>query len=145
MSNTILLQRGYTDIATIGKMTFPSGKVFDTIELPWKGNAKSVSCVPEGVYTLRKRVSGVVNRTSRGKYELGWEVTNVAGRTFIMIHIGNFTSNFEGCIGVGYGLGVVNNQWAILNSSKAFDDFMKEMEQHQEWIIDIRTRMIEYP
>ena len=145
MTNTILLERAYTDIATIGKMSFPDGKVFDTIELPWKGNARSISCIPEGTYKMSKRVSGVVQRTSRNKYQLGWEVVNVEGRTFIMVHIGNIVDNFEGCIGVGYGLGVVQGQWAILNSARAFDDFMEEMDKYDDWVLDIRTRTIEYP
>jgi hypothetical protein len=60
-----------------------------------------------------------------------------------MVHIGNVASNFEGCIGVGLGLGVVNNTWAILNSAKAFDLFMEEMSKQEEWDIVIRTRTVE--
>lgn len=142
MNNKIQLKRAYTDIVTIGKMIMPSGRVFDTIELPWKENQNKISCIPEGSYKLKKRVSGIVDRTTKGKYVEGWEVTKVEGRTYIMIHIGNITSNFEGCIGIGYGLGVINNNWAILNSSKAFDDFMKEMESNQEWELNIGVRTI---
>lgn len=141
MSNLIRLERAYTDIATIGKMYMPSGNVFDTMELAWKDNIQRISCIPEGIYTLHKRVSGIVQRTSKRKYDMGWEVTKVDGRTFIMIHIGNTPSNFEGCIGIGYGLGIVNNEWAIMNSSKAFDDFMLEMESNPEWLLDISTRL----
>jgi pantothenate kinase len=141
--NTIILERAYTDIATIGKMRFPSGLVLDTIELPWKDNEQMVSCIPPGQYVMSKRQSGVVNRTSKGKYTIGWEVTKVQNRTFIMVHIGNTASNFEGCIGVGLGLGVVNGTWAILNSAKAFDLFMDEMTKHEDWNIIIRTRTVE--
>lgn len=136
----ITLERAYTDTATIGKMRMPSGTVFDTIELPWVQNATSISCIPEGVYSLNKRASGVVNRTSHGKYSAGWEVANVQGRTYIMIHIGNKVTDFEGCIGIGEGLGVVNNEWAILRSSLSFDKFMKEMETSVEWTLEIKVR-----
>lgn len=139
--STIILNRAYTDAATIGKMYMPSGAVFDTIELPWVENKTNVSCIPEGTYELSKRASGVVMRTSKGKYQAGWEVTNVLGRTYIMIHIGNTTSDFAGCIGIGQGLGVVKGQWAILNSSVSFNKFMSEMDQHKKWemIINVRT------
>lgn len=138
----IRLERAYTDTATIGKMYMPSGTVFDTIELPWEHNKPSISCIPEGVYKLNKRASGVVNRSSKGKYTAGWEVANVAGRTYIMIHIGNTTSNFEGCIGIGEGLGVVNNEWAILRSSASFDKFMAEMATSDSWQLTINVRTI---
>lgn len=138
----IKLERAYTDSATIGKMYMPSGTVFDTIELPWDDNQPSVSCIPEGVYKLKKRASGVVNRSSKGKYTAGYEVANVAGRTYIMIHIGNTTSDFEGCIGIGEGLGVVNNEWAILRSSASFDKFMHEMATSEDWQLTIQVRSI---
>jgi pantothenate kinase len=141
----IILERAYTDSATIGKMYMPSGTVFDTIELPWRGNQASVSCIPEGRYVLKKRQSSVVERTSKGKYQAGWEVANVEGRTYIMIHIGNKPSDFQGCIGIGQGLGVVNNEWAILRSSTSFESFMKEMETDPNWELVIRVRTVEFP
>lgn len=140
MSSTITLERAYTDSATIGKMYMPSGIIFDTIELPWAHNEPEVSCIPEGSYTLNKRSSGIVNRTSRGKYTAGWEVANVEGRTYIMIHIGNTVSNFQGCIGIGEGLGVIDGNWAILQSSVSFDKFMREMETSDDWKLTIRVR-----
>jgi pantothenate kinase len=140
MSNLITLERAYTDIATIGKMVMPSGLTFDTMELAWKNNQSGISCIPEGTYNLHKRESGVIKRTTHGQLDIGWEVTSVEGRTFIMIHVGNTTNDFEGCIGIGYGLGTVNGMWAILNSRKAFDDFMKEMERNEEWKLNIKTR-----
>lgn len=140
--SAITLERAYTDTATIGKMYMPSGTVFDTIELPWDDNKQSISCIPEGVYKLNKRASGVVSRSSKGKYVAGYEVANVAGRTYIMIHIGNTTSDFEGCIGIGEGLGVVNNEWAILRSSTSFDKFMHEMDTSEDWQLTIQVRSI---
>lgn len=141
----IIIERAYTDLATIGKMYMPSGNTFYTIELPWEANKRSVSCIPEGVYTLNKRQSGVVNRTSKGRYSAGWEVANVNGRTFIMIHIANTTSDIEGCIGIGLKLGVVSDQWAVLDSAAAFDKFMAEMNDAEDWEIVFRVRTIEYP
>ena len=47
--------------ATLGELMV-GGQVFNTIELPWKDNQRSVSCIPTGVYTWQK-----IKRTSNGK------------------------------------------------------------------------------
>lgn len=139
---TIILERAYTDAATIGRMILPSGRVLQTIELPWRGNQPRISCIPEGTYKLSQRPSAVVEKTSRGRYKTGWEVVEVEGRSYIMIHIANTTSDIEGCIGLGLELGVVNNEWAVIRSSEAFDIFMNEMRGLGECYLSIKTRTI---
>lgn len=64
-----------------------------TLELPWKNNAKKVSCIPKGEYTVVKRTS-----TKYGKH---FHVTNVRNRDFILIHHGNYYTDILGCILVG--------------------------------------------
>lgn len=64
----ITLTRYYTPMgATLGTLEIadtPRG-VWScvTIELPWKDNQRSVSCIPEGDYKMRLRRSPVVERT----------------------------------------------------------------------------------
>lgn len=76
--------------------------VCKTLELPWKGNQKDVSCIPEGFYD-------VVPRTSP-KYGNHLHVTGVEGRSLILIHHGNYAGSMNpktgkpdirGCILVG--------------------------------------------
>ncbi len=83
------------------------------------------------------RVSGVVQRTSG--YHKGWEVQDVPNRTYIMVHVGNYPHNFEGCIGVGLGSAIYRNDKRMVTSSqKAFKQYMKTMESHREWVLVVR-------
>ncbi len=69
-----------------------SGEVFAfvTLELPWKNNARNISCIPEGTYVLSKYQSAT-NGDS-------FAVQDVPDRSQIRIHKGNFTSQIAGCI-----------------------------------------------
>jgi len=66
---------------------------FCTLELPWLDNAIRKSCIPAGVYYCVKRWSK--------KYGDHWLIQDVAGRTLILIHHGNYNSDTLGCILVG--------------------------------------------
>ncbi len=66
-----------------------------TLELPWKNNERNSSCIPVGSYNAVKRFSP--------KYKNHFHLTNVPGRSMILIHIGNFYTQTEGCILVGTG------------------------------------------
>jgi len=148
-SNHLILERGYTDRGTFGRITTPV-RSYHSLERPWAGNRASVSCIPEGVYTLRKRRSGVVERTTGGQYLEGWEVTGVPGRTYIMFHPANIMEQLEGCIAPGLSTGVLPGenqepQWAVLNSFAAFKMLMEDLEAHEEWFLDVRAFLPEYP
>lgn len=60
------------------------------IELPFESNNVNVSAIPSGIYTFTKRVSD-----ERGNY---LEIHNVPKRTSILVHVGNFMKDTEGCI-----------------------------------------------
>lgn len=148
-SNHLSLTRGYTDRGAFGEFRTPV-RSYHTVERPWLGNQASVSCIPEGVYTLRKRRSGVVERTTGGQFLEGWEVTGVLGRTYIMIHPANTMDQLEGCIAPGLSTGVLpgkdgDPQWAVLNSFAAFKMLMEDLEEHDEWTLDVRGFFPEYP
>ena len=134
----------YAHCGTFGEIKLPGDKSVYTVERPWLGNAKSKSCIPEGVYTLRKRESPVVRRTTRGQYTEGWEVTNVPDRTFIMWHPGNTMLDLEGCIAPGMSLGFIGNKWAVTSSQIAFRRFMDALTE-DEYTLDIRPKIVSYP
>ena len=140
-----LTRYGYTPMGAFGEIELPNGTKLYTVELPWRGNSRSVSCIPSGAYTLRKRLSGVVRRSSGGKYAQGWEVTNVPGRTYVMFHVANTIDDLEGCIGVGLDLGFVAGKWAVTNSGAAFDEFMSALRGQDEWLLEIVDYVPEYP
>lgn len=91
----LTLKRTYFDDATIGVLSIDgvSNPVWHTIEKPWKDNEVKVSCIPEGVYQ-------VVSYSSE-KYPDAWEIKDVDGRTYILIHAANWESQLQGCIAPG--------------------------------------------
>ena len=64
-----------------------------TLELAWKGNDKQVSCIPVGLYSVKKRYST--------KYKDHFHILEVPNRSYILIHQGNYYSDTLGCILVG--------------------------------------------
>ena len=70
--------------------------VFDckTIELAWKNNSRNISCVPSGFYEI------VFEKSPKFRRYL-WELKGVPNRSEAKIHVANYYTQIEGCIGVG--------------------------------------------
>lgn len=64
-----------------------------TLELEDNKNKKQKSCIPKGIYTVKKRYSS--------KFGNHLHITNVPGRTAILIHSGNYHRDILGCILIG--------------------------------------------
>jgi len=95
------------DQGTPGRAVLDVGvAAFCSLELPWRGNAHEISCIPAGVYDAAWLYS---EHFGRNVYHL----LNVPNRTTIEIHKFNWAgdaalgwvSNSEGCIGLGQQLG----------------------------------------
>lgn len=71
-----------------------------TLELPWKDNLNNMSCIPPGTY----------NGIMRYDKTDGWRIQleNVPNRTGVQIHMGNYTSQIQGCVLVGTNAKVDN-------------------------------------
>ena len=82
---------------TLGELTLYKNerKIFSckTLELPWKNNTKQESCIPTGKYNVIPRESA--------KYKKHYHVQDVTGRSWILIHPGNYYHQLLGCILVG--------------------------------------------
>lgn len=94
----IIIRTAETKHQTIGQgmLVDESGqKNFDfcTLELPFLGNQRLISCIPLGSYKVVKRRSP--------KYGTHFHVLDVQDRTLILIHVGNYHVNSTGCILVG--------------------------------------------
>lgn len=61
-----------------------------TLELPWRDNARGLSCIPEGIYPVRRRKSE--------KHGEHYQVHQVPGRDLILFHPGNYVRELLGCI-----------------------------------------------
>jgi hypothetical protein len=72
-----------------------------TLELPWLDNKRNESCIPLGNYKVITRQSA--------RYNKHYHIQDVSGRSFILIHIGNFKSQTKGCILIGEKLADLNS------------------------------------
>ena len=94
----LYIERGHSDhMQTMGQGEVLKNErsIFDfvTLELPWLDNQRWISCIPAGNYLVKKRYSK--------KYGHHFHITNVEGRSWILIHFGNYYGDTEGCILVG--------------------------------------------
>ena len=81
-----------------------------TLELPWKNNQNNISCIPLGTY------SGILRYDKIDRWRI--ELEKVPGRTGVQIHIGNYTTETEGCVLVGTDAKV--ETCSVVNSSAAY-------------------------
>lgn len=89
-----LERRYFKPTYTIGTLYIDGVRFCDTLELPWRGNARRVSCIPEGEYTLEMRRSPKFGRVLP-------ELLHVPSRDAILIHRGNYPRDTQGCILLG--------------------------------------------
>ena len=91
MAVLLELHRTYLKNATHGFLKLGDKELCLTLELPWVGNQKQLSCIPEGCYALKKRYS------DRFKEHL--EVLEVENRSLILFHpANNAQRELKGCI-----------------------------------------------
>lgn len=80
---------------TLGSL-YKEGKIIaKTLELPWKDNKRSVSCIPEGKYIVKKQPP------KESRPYTYFRIPNVADRSGILIHRGTDVKHSLGCILVG--------------------------------------------
>lgn len=121
---------GSTPYGTFGHLWFKEFQCY-TVERPWLNNRPRESCIPQGQYRLVKVPF------YRGGYDC-YEICTVPGRSEIKIHIGNTSEDVIGCVALGKRLGCIESRWAVLESRKAFKEFMRVLEDRPERSIDIR-------
>lgn len=96
----------YSDVQTRGILSvYDEGQVFQckTLELPWKGNENRVSCIPPGPNTGPKEYR-LEHRSAAQSGNFNYPhfiVKGVPGRSYILIHRGNFYTQILGCVLVG--------------------------------------------
>jgi hypothetical protein len=155
MKTNILERRDFGDQGTFGRMIVSGwDKILFSGELPWHDNKTNISCVPtaewclahgfclpEGLYHLKMRYSG----------HLGWcyWLKDVPGRSWCLVHpatyMGDealgFRTQLRGCIALGYNLGLMEGQKAVLRSRPAVVNFMNYMKREPFMlrIIDAET------
>mgnify|MGYP003630534777 CR=1 FL=1 len=117
--NLLLIRDTFTDESTIGELFLNGERMCDTLELPYKDNQRSISCIPAGHYKARLRYP----RESATRDYVHLLVQEVKDRSYILFHRGNSSKDTRGCILVGQG----SQQDIVHNSTLAMDLLIKEI------------------
>ena len=96
-ANLLLIRDTFTDKSVIGKLYCNAEFIAHTLELAWRDNEKSVSCIPSGEYKCRVRLA----RESATRDYVHLLVEDVPDRSYILFHRGNYPSDSRGCILTG--------------------------------------------
>ena len=96
-ANLLLIRDTFTDKSVMGKLYCNGEFIAHTLELPWKDNQKSVSCIPGGRYNCRVRLA----RESATRDYVHLLIQDVENRSYILFHRGNYPSDSRGCILTG--------------------------------------------
>ncbi len=123
----IVLERVYLEDRTLGSLYRNGEIIAKTLELPWRENRRSVSCIPEGVYIVKQQPP----KESRPYFY--FRIPNVSGRSGILIHRGTDVRHSLGCILVAsriidfdttkprLGDSASKLQWLVTNLPEVFD------------------------
>lgn len=100
-----------------------------TLELAWNKNIKEVSCIPAGLYLLKKRYSE--------KYRNHFHVVDVPGREMILIHPANYVKQLQGCIAPGSRHADIDKDgWLdVINSRITLNKLLAELPDETELVI----------
>ena len=128
-----LIRTHSDDKGTLGMMFHNKDLICYTLELPWRDNARSISCIPAGKY--------ICERWHSPTYGEVFVVTNVPNRTGILIHVGNWISDIRGCILPGTQQSIQDgglDRYSVFNSGIALDGFMDLLKDEKEFQLEIK-------
>mgnify|MGYP005812027625 FL=1 len=130
-ASLLLIRDTFTNKAVLGKLYLNGEFYGHTLELPWKSNSKGISCIPKGVYEVKKR------HTEKSKYKYEHlHILDVVDRELILMHIGNYPKNSRGCILLG-NTRALN---FVGESRKAFYRLMYDLGSFEEIELIIKNR-----
>ncbi len=105
---------------TLGTLTLPNGWECSTIERPYLNNQVNISSIPAGTYQVAP--------FSGNKYKDVYQILDVPDRTYILIHVANWSHQLHGCIAVGGKHGTLNNLDIVTGSRAAFTELKEELD-----------------
>ena len=130
-ASLLLIRDTFTDKSVLGKLYLNAEFYGHTLELAWKDNKKRISCIPKGVYEVKKR------NTEKSKYKYEHlHILDVPDRELILMHIGNYPKNSKGCILLG-NTRALN---FVGDSRKAFYKLMYDLGSFEEIELVIKNR-----
>jgi len=131
---TLELKRyAYLPTSTQGRLMTKGARLCWTLENPFKGNQRSISCIPEGTYLVEPytRPSGAAALIVSGE-----DVSHFPGsaaRYGILFHSGNLVKHTEGCILPGRTRG----NGAVYSSQSAMSALLDLVKEPAKLIISV--------
>ena len=127
----IYVRRAYFNDCTFSRLHTDKGLQLFCLELPWRGNAPNISCVPEGIYNAFIRTSP--------KNGIVIELKDVPDRSFIQFHVGNYTRNIEGCILPGMTISHIDSDGVpdVGSSGIAMQELLKQADKVDNIVVHI--------
>ena len=87
----LILQRlTSSDKGVQGVFIYNRSVVCHSLELPWRDNAREISCIPAGLYPISKEI--------HPRFASVFRLSSVPERAGILIHPGNSVYDTKGCI-----------------------------------------------
>lgn len=136
-----LIRYRYTENSIISKIFLSpidktggkkDSKVFAGLELAWRGNKRSVSCIPPDIYRIGYKQSGrfygIYN--DRWGHDFVAKILAVKERSEILFHTGNNPSHSRGCVLIGTEL-PKKTEDTIPSSWNAYREFYKLLAKHR--------------
>lgn len=97
-------------VQTLGSLNI-DGKLFPTVELPWRDNRHGISCIPAGTYMITRRFSEHLKSH--------FLINDVPDRDLCLIHAANYSKELRGCIAPGLTHTDINGDgWKDVTNSK---------------------------
>lgn len=128
MSTDLFLYRTIqTSQHTLGVLVFKEMQFF-TLELPWRENKKSQSCIPADTYNLFVDISRK-NGLDIHKYQI-IELEPKNKRSQIQFHVGNSANDTAGCILLGKKINNKSVGVKLHCSKDAYLEFFREVYGH---------------
>lgn len=131
----VRIERAYFKGGTNGALFIDDAFFCFTIELPWKENKRTVSCIPEGTYSLATRFS------ERFQHHL--IVQGVPKRNLILVHPANDAkSELEGCIApVSYLTGIGKGIYSRNAMQKLLAKAHQAKARHEQLLITLTSKL----
>ena len=117
--------------ATLGVLCIDDYPRMVTLDKPWLGNQKDISCIPTGRYQM--------SRFHSPKFGETFLVERVKERSGILFHKGNIAHDTRGCILVGMEFGVTMGTSMITESRDAFEWFLRYLSGVDEAELTIKA------
>lgn len=135
-----VLRRRYFEFGTFSYLYRQDGsKVCAMVERADNNNAPNVSCIPEGTYRWLPHESPKFGSCYALEAEtLGVTRYGPSLRTHILTHKANLPEQLEGCMAPGVAFGILGNDWAVLNSTAAFNALMQELNGQEHTLTIVR-------